>query len=164
MASERQIAANRANALKSTGPKTAAGRAKSSRNAYRHGLSLPIMPDTEALDLLARTLVRESADQDQLEAARAVAAAHLDVQRIRAVKRAATPTWPDQILDPQALTELCAIGRYERLALSRRKAARRRLDESVVATGDATEAGSRMKALRKVSSDPGVGIGDDAIR
>ena len=31
MASEKQIAANRANAQKSTGPKTAAGRLKSSR-------------------------------------------------------------------------------------------------------------------------------------
>ena len=33
------------------------------------------------------------------------------------------------MLDPKVLTGLCAIGRYERLALSLRKAARRRLDE-----------------------------------
>ncbi len=33
MATEKQLAANRANAQKSTGPKTAAGRLKSSRNA-----------------------------------------------------------------------------------------------------------------------------------
>ena len=39
MASEKQIAANRANAQKSTGPKTAAGRSKAGRNAFRHGLS-----------------------------------------------------------------------------------------------------------------------------
>jgi hypothetical protein len=38
MATEKQIAANRANALKSTGPKTPEGKAKSSRNALRHGL------------------------------------------------------------------------------------------------------------------------------
>jgi hypothetical protein len=37
MATEKQILANRANAKKSTGPRTAAGRAKSSRNALRHG-------------------------------------------------------------------------------------------------------------------------------
>jgi hypothetical protein len=42
MATEKQIAANRANAKRSTGPKTAAGRARSSRNAYRHGLSLEL--------------------------------------------------------------------------------------------------------------------------
>lgn len=38
MATERQIAANRRNALKSTGPRTAAGKAASARNAIRHGL------------------------------------------------------------------------------------------------------------------------------
>ena len=44
-------------------------------------------------------------------------------------KVAATPTGLHQMLDPKVLTGLCAIGRYERLALSRRKAAKRRLDE-----------------------------------
>ena len=39
LATEKQIAANRANAKRSTGPRTAAGKLKSSRNAYRHGLS-----------------------------------------------------------------------------------------------------------------------------
>jgi len=42
MASERQILANRRNAQKSTGPKTALGKKRSSKNAYNHGLSLPI--------------------------------------------------------------------------------------------------------------------------
>jgi hypothetical protein len=41
LATEKQIAANRANAKKSTGPRTLAGKLKSSRNAYRHGLSSP---------------------------------------------------------------------------------------------------------------------------
>ena len=137
MASEKQIAANRANALKSTGPRTAAGRAKSSRNAYRHGLSVPMAPDSGQVESLARTLAGETAGEDQpeaaredqLEAARALAAAQLELKRIREAKVAATPTGLDQMLDPEALTSLCAIGRYERLALSRRKTAKRRLDE-----------------------------------
>jgi hypothetical protein len=133
MASERQIAANRANALKSTGPRTAAGRAKSSRNAYRHGLSLPMSLDSELVESLARAIAGadqpEAAREDQLEAARALAEAQLELRRIREAKVAATPTGLDQMLDPEALTGLCAIGRYERLALSRRKAAKRRLDE-----------------------------------
>jgi hypothetical protein len=136
MASEKQIAANRANALKSTGPRTAAGRATSSRNSYRHGLSVPMAPDSELVESLARALAGETAAEDQpeaaredqLEAARALAAAQLELMRIREARVAATPSGLDQMLDPQALARLCAIGRYERLALSLRKAARRRLD------------------------------------
>jgi hypothetical protein len=47
MATEKQIAANRANALRSSGPKTPAGRARSGRNAFRHGLSLPMEMDAD---------------------------------------------------------------------------------------------------------------------
>jgi hypothetical protein len=39
MPTEKQIRANRANARKSTGPKSAHGKATSSRNALKHGLS-----------------------------------------------------------------------------------------------------------------------------
>jgi hypothetical protein len=40
MATDRQIAANRRNALKSTGPRTYEGKARSGKNALRHGLSV----------------------------------------------------------------------------------------------------------------------------
>jgi hypothetical protein len=39
MTSERKIAANRENSRKSSGPRTAAGKSKASRNALRHGLA-----------------------------------------------------------------------------------------------------------------------------
>src|SRR5262249_50505137 len=51
MATERQIAANRRNALKSTGPRTPEGKARSSRNAVKHGAyarSLPLTPEDRA--------------------------------------------------------------------------------------------------------------------
>ena len=42
--SPQKRAANRRNALKSTGPKTSAGRRASAQNATRHGLSVPLPP------------------------------------------------------------------------------------------------------------------------
>jgi hypothetical protein len=39
MASEKQVSANRRNAIKSTGPKTSNGKQQSRRNAMRHGLT-----------------------------------------------------------------------------------------------------------------------------
>ena len=49
MATDKQIAANRANAKRSTGPKTALGKMVSSRNAYSHGLSGPFRLDVNGL-------------------------------------------------------------------------------------------------------------------
>jgi hypothetical protein len=50
LASEKQIAANRANAKRCTGPKTAAGKQNSSRNAFKHGLSRPRQPESFAVE------------------------------------------------------------------------------------------------------------------
>ena len=51
MASARQIEANRLNALKSTGPKSEAGKRRSRRNAVRHGLTaetvIAVLEDAE---------------------------------------------------------------------------------------------------------------------
>ena len=62
MASERQIAANRRNARKSTGPRSGAGKKRASRNAYRYGLTLNITSAAFAkqLDKLVREIAGDS--------------------------------------------------------------------------------------------------------
>lgn len=72
MASDRKIEANRNNARRSTGPTTALGKARSSLNAVRHGLSarnavLPQEDQRAYLDLLA-SLRAEFRPQGPLEA------------------------------------------------------------------------------------------------
>jgi hypothetical protein len=57
MTTEKQIAANRLNARRSTGPKTAAGKRRASQNALRHGLTLPPPPEVlRCADELARPI------------------------------------------------------------------------------------------------------------
>jgi hypothetical protein len=89
MASEKQVAANRANAMCSTGPKTLAGKLKSSRNAYRHGLSGPLRldPVTSAkVDAIAHALAGEKANEDRLTSAADFARAQLGLLRIRSTR------------------------------------------------------------------------------
>src|SRR6516162_6857482 len=88
MASERQIAANRRNARKSTGPRSGAGRKRASRNAYRYGLTLNITSAAFAKQLakLVREIAGDSKNAIVLERARAIAQAELDLARVRRAK------------------------------------------------------------------------------
>jgi hypothetical protein len=89
MASERQIATNRRNARKSTGPRSGAGKNRSSRNAYRHGLTLSITSTAafaKQLDKLVREIAGDTSDAIMLERARAIAQSELDLARVRRAK------------------------------------------------------------------------------
>ena len=63
MASEKQQEANRANAKRSTGPKTVAGKALSRMNAHKHGLTAETIvigdEDPRAFDMLRAELEEE---------------------------------------------------------------------------------------------------------
>ena len=83
MASERQIAANRRNAQKSTGPKSASGKKRTSKNAYRHGLSLPIRHVASQLKDLAHQFAGDATDAEVLELADGAADAHMELVRVR---------------------------------------------------------------------------------
>ena len=126
---EKQIAANRANAKKSTGPKTAAGKLKSSRNAYRHGLSGPVFWDgatSAKIDSIAHGLAGGKAGSDRLTSVADFVQAQLELDRIRAIR---TEQWANigldegQDLDPKGLKRLASLDRYERYALTKRRRA-----------------------------------------
>jgi hypothetical protein len=89
MASEGQIAANRHNASKSSGPRSRGGKRRASRNAYRHGLSLSITSNVafaKQLEKLARRIAGGAEDGRILDRARVAAQAELDLARIRRAK------------------------------------------------------------------------------
>ena len=92
MATKAQISANRVNARKSTGPRSAAGRIRSSRNSYRHGLSAALQSSGERqthVEELARKIADNISDEVTLELARTAAICEIDLRRIRAAKVAA---------------------------------------------------------------------------
>jgi hypothetical protein len=87
--SARKIRANRANARASSGPKTAAGKAQSAQNAFRHGFNVPVWRDPDLasdVEALAQRIVGEGADANVLESARRIAAAQIDLRRVRSYR------------------------------------------------------------------------------
>jgi len=86
LTSDRKIKTNRANARISTGPKTARGRSRSAKNAFRHGLSVPAKSDQafcEEVQALADQIAGRNASAHIQMLARQVAQAQFDLRRIR---------------------------------------------------------------------------------
>ncbi len=140
MATDRQIAANRRNGSLGRGPKTSAGKARSSRNALKHGLSIPVNRDKtlrRQIAVLARILAQSEAGDVFLQA-RAAAEAELELVRARAVMEAVltragnTAEWNDGGPEQgtaliHVLPKLQRLERYERRAFSKRRRALRDL-------------------------------------
>ena len=126
MASEKQIAANRANAQKSMGPKTTAGKLKSSQNAYQHGLSSPLRLDSvrsAKADAIVRALSGQDPNDEKLRSAVEFAAAQLELQRVRATRDDLMSKININDPDIHELQCLVALDRYERYAHTRRRRA-----------------------------------------
>ena len=89
VASERQIAANRSNARKSTGARSKAGKTRARRNACRHGLCSSISSSAafaKELEQLARKIAEDTKDQLILQHALTIAQAELELTRVRRAK------------------------------------------------------------------------------
>jgi hypothetical protein len=89
VATDRQIAANRRNARHSTGPRSGAGRERSGRNSFRHGLAAAGTATAERIkyiERLARNIAGASTDVVTLECARTIAQAEFDLAQIRRVQ------------------------------------------------------------------------------
>jgi hypothetical protein len=127
MASARQIAANRRNAQKSTGPTSKAGRRRSAKNALRHGLASIDSPCAREIEELAHLLSREASQADPTFASFDAAHAQMTLVQVKKVKAAIFDRFfksDRTIADALQLNaELKKIERYEKRAFSRRKRA-----------------------------------------
>jgi hypothetical protein len=148
MSTARQVRANRKNARSSTGPRTSAGKARASRNAHRHGLSISVLCDpqhSQQVEDLARIIVGETAASGLVHMARRFAEAQIDLDRISDARRRMTLDVLDAAKrsDREALrggmARLEKLRRYERRATSRRRSAARALDPAFVAAARAQE-------------------------
>jgi hypothetical protein len=128
--SEAQRRANRANAARSTGPRTPAGMATAARNAWRHGLRTPVLADptlAPEVAALAHAIAGDGASAASSAAAARIAEAQVDLVRVRGVRLALT----QRLLEgADATREILRLDRYERRAFARRSGALRELDRA----------------------------------
>jgi hypothetical protein len=152
-ASDRRLRANRANAARSTGPRTKAGKAATRLNALRHGLAASSHYQAGAdreIETLARAIVGAQEGSELLALARRVAGAELRLRRVRSAQMFLVNTArrledfradssgvvhgasPQHSVTPVRSLgkdfEAGALDRYERRARSRRKFAIRDYD------------------------------------
>jgi hypothetical protein len=138
MASEKQILANRANALKSQGPRSAGGKARASRNAVRHGLSANIWKQASAVSSIEHLAQLFRADGYSEQKARLAAVLEYKNKSIRNVQcqieeqlcEAADGHGPEESMTDN-LRRLQSIDRYEKRITSLKKRVFREMQREI---------------------------------
>jgi hypothetical protein len=118
LTSDRRRRANLANAKASTGPRTEAGKARSSQNAFRHGLNVSIWSDSALASQAEEVTLRiagPNADAGTMARARAIAEAQFLLSRVRTrrLKLLQEPWRPSLSINEKQLHVIEAIGQLE---------------------------------------------------
>jgi hypothetical protein len=170
MSSAAKIAANRRNAQRSTGPRSAAGKARTRYNAFQHGLASPASFDREQIEDLAVKFAGDSSLPADQDLALRAAEAHFEILRVRRAKvdlingTAKHLKGEDVRSMPEGeratlafalkIETLSAFDRYERRALARRNRALRNLRMMQTAPQRAAEqVGPPRQRTRNVEFD-----------
>ena len=136
MSTERQRAANRANAKRSTGPKTVSGKSASSRNSRAHGLTAhPALSLPAGVEELAEAIAPGHRGDLAWQYAVIAAEATFELARVRSIRanmitaiascetqRPLSSRQGEGKLEDQ-YEKVARLERYERRAFSRRKSA-----------------------------------------
>lgn len=135
MTSDKQREANRRNAQRSTGPRTAKGKSVSSSNAMRHGLSAGLGEHPSQnlrIELLAKAIAGPEATADELFYARIAAEATLQIERIR--------LWRTTMLSPSVRKREVLSASFPR-RLSWERSSKTALDAKLIADEAARDHG-----------------------
>jgi hypothetical protein len=143
--------ANWLNARASTGPRTAAGKARVAQNARKHRLRVPSLRDPEKtrnIGELARKLAGPKAYPQRFAAACRLVAAQIDLLDIR---EARLPLLSRALEDRSAIKRLHSIDRYARYARSQRSRAIRDFGSArppvSMGIGQSIDSGTRGAAI-----------------
>ena len=121
MATEKQILANRKNARKSTGPRTAIGRSRSSQNAVQHGLS-QALPDGDSTALARTDLARALDLSLEIAGFSDFCVGSLEIWRVRKERARAISSVLEAIAAGKDFGRSpIRMERYERLARQKRR-------------------------------------------